>query len=91
MQDADHWFAMAFCRATLSALAGRDGSGVPAASSSGDADVAMALLGKAVAMGYRSPDAYRTEDALDPLRGREDFKLLMMDLAFPAEPLAGAE
>jgi hypothetical protein len=38
--------------------------------------------------GYRDADAYRTEDALDPLRGREDFKLLMMDLAFPVEPFA---
>ena len=42
-------------------------------------------------MGYRNTNAYRTEDALDPLRGREDFKLLMMDLTFPAEPLGGVE
>ena len=48
----------------------------------------MALLHKAVAMGYRSPDAFRTEDALDPLRDRADFRLLMMDLAMPAEPFA---
>jgi hypothetical protein len=39
-------------------------------------------------MGHRSPDAYRHEDALDPLRGRTDFQLLMMDLAFPSEPFA---
>jgi hypothetical protein len=39
-------------------------------------------------MGYRNPDAYRTEDALDPLRGRDDFRMLMMDLAMPAEPFA---
>jgi hypothetical protein len=51
----------------------------------------MGLLWKAVGMGYRNTDAYRTEDAFDPLCGREDFKLPMMDLAFPAEPLAGAE
>jgi hypothetical protein len=41
-------------------------------------------------MGYRNLDAYRTEDALDPLRDREDFKLLMMDVAMPAEPFASA-
>ncbi len=41
-----------------------------------------------VSMGYGNPDAFRTEDALDPLRGREDFRLLIMDLAFPAEPFA---
>ena len=50
----------------------------------------MALLHTAVAMGYRSPGALRTEEALDPLRSRDDFKLLMMDLAMPAEPFAAA-
>ena len=48
----------------------------------------MALLHEAVAMGYRDPDALRTEDALDPLRDRLDFRLLLMDLCFPAEPFA---
>ncbi len=48
----------------------------------------MALLHRAVDMGYRNPDAYRTEDALDPLRVRDDFRMLMMDLAMPAEPFA---
>jgi hypothetical protein len=43
-----------------------------------------------IPMGYRNPDTYRTEDALDPLRSRDDFKLLMMDLAMPAEPFAAA-
>ena len=37
-------------------------------------------------LGYRSPDAYRTEDALDPLRDRPDFPALLLDLAFPADP-----
>ena len=50
----------------------------------------MARLHQAVAMGYRNADAYRTEDALDPLRGRHDFALLMMDLAMPADPLVPA-
>jgi hypothetical protein len=49
---------------------------------------AMGSLHKAVAMGYRSPDSYRTEDALDPLRDRDDFRALMIDLAVPAEPFA---
>ena len=39
-------------------------------------------------MGYRSRHAYRTENALDPLRGRDDFRLLMMDLSMPADPFA---
>ena len=48
----------------------------------------MALLYRAVAMGYRNRHAYRTEDALDPLRDRPDFQALLLDLAFPADPFA---
>ena len=50
----------------------------------------MAELRKAVAMGFRSPGDYRTEDMLDPLRSRDDLRLLMMDLAMPTEPFAAA-
>jgi hypothetical protein len=78
-------------RAALAGLAGRAVSGVSAAEAVTEADAAMALLRKAVEMGYHNPDAYRTEDALDPLRGRDDFRLLMMDLAFPAEAFARRE
>jgi hypothetical protein len=42
-------------------------------------------------MGYRSLDAYRTADALEPLRDRDDFQLLMLDLALPADPFARSE
>ena len=48
----------------------------------------MAVLRRAVAMGYRSPDAFRTESALDALRQRTDFRALMMDLVFPTGPFA---
>ena len=48
----------------------------------------MALLARAAAMGFRDPDKYRFESALDPLRGREGFRLLMMDLLMPADPFA---
>ena len=48
----------------------------------------MAVLRRAVAMGYRNRKAYGSESALDLLRGRDDFRLLMMDLVFPADPLA---
>jgi len=87
--DVD-WFEFGCARAALAGLAGRDGSGVSATEGAAEADAAMAPLRKAVAMGYRSPDAYRTEDALDPLRGRDDFKLLMLELAMPAEPFGAA-
>jgi hypothetical protein len=39
-------------------------------------------------MGFRSGYALRNESALDPLRDRTDFRLLMMDVAMPAEPFA---
>ena len=48
----------------------------------------MEQLRGAVAMGFRSPEAYRTEDTLTPLRNRTDFRLLMMDLVMPAKPFA---
>jgi hypothetical protein len=34
--------------------------------------------------------AYRHEPALGPLRGRDDFQVLMMDLAMPANPFDDA-
>jgi len=67
---------------------GEPGRPGPAAEGEGEATRAMGLLHQAVAMGYRSHEAYRNEDALDPLRGREDFRLMMMDLAFRAEPFS---
>jgi tetratricopeptide (TPR) repeat protein len=81
------WFGSACAQAHL---AGKKGSGVPADAEETVADEAMALLRKAVAMGYGSLEEFRTENVLDALRGRDDFKLLMMDLAMPADPFAAA-
>ena len=81
------WYLRACCHAALAGLAGAGMSAGPAAA---EADAAMALLHQAVAKGHRNAAAFRTDDALDPLRGREDFRLLMMDLAFPTEPFAEA-
>ena len=74
----------------LSGLAGRAGAGVSAEEVASEADAAMSLLRRAVGQGHRGAQDFRTQDALDPLRGREDFRLLMMDLAMPAEPFAAA-
>lgn len=67
---------------------GPGGSGVSAARAVSEADAAMALLREAIAMDFRAVGAYRTEEALDPLRDHEDFRLLMMDLAFPSDAFA---
>jgi eukaryotic-like serine/threonine-protein kinase len=81
------WYLRGCCHAELAGLAGAGMSAGPAAA---EANAAMALLHQAVAKGHRYADSFRTEDALDPLRDRPDFRLLMMDLAFPAEPFAAA-
>jgi eukaryotic-like serine/threonine-protein kinase len=79
-------FFLACCHAGLARLAGRPGSGLSAAEGADHAEKAVAVLRQAVTLDYLNPDAYRTESALDPLRNRPDFRVLMMDLAFPAKP-----
>jgi hypothetical protein len=78
----------ACCHAVLAGLAGRAGSGVSAAEGSEEATRAIEWLRRAVGVGYRNANEVRIESALDPLRSRADFRLIMMDLAFPAEPFA---
>ncbi len=81
-------FETACCHAALAGLAGRAGSGVSAAEGEDEAARAIHWLGRAVAMGYRNANELRIESALDSLRSRDDFRLIMMDLSFPAEPFA---
>ena len=73
-------FEVACCHAALAGLAGRAGSGVPAAEGEAEAAKAMEWLRKAIANGYRNTNELRIESALDPLRDRPDFKKLMGDL-----------
>jgi hypothetical protein len=47
----------------------------------------MADLRRA-AMGWRDLARCRYEPALASLRGRDDFRLLLLDLAFPADAFA---
>ncbi len=72
--DGEQAFYHACCHALL--------SGEPGKPDEIDAAVerALLLLRKAAELGYRNADVYRTEMALDPLRGRDDFKKLMADL-----------
>ena len=48
----------------------------------------MDILRTAFDAEYREP-GLRTGLALDPLHSRPDFRLPMLDLAFPAEPFVG--
>ena len=49
-------------------------------------EAAVSLLRLAISRGYPDVVFIRLDQALDPLRSRPDFQLLMMDLAFPADP-----
>jgi eukaryotic-like serine/threonine-protein kinase len=89
-RSGEEWFLSACAHAALAGLAGQAGAGVSAAEGEAEATRAMGLLHKAAAMGYRSHEAYRNEDAVDPLRDRDDFRLLLLDLAMPADPFARA-
>jgi tetratricopeptide (TPR) repeat protein/tRNA A-37 threonylcarbamoyl transferase component Bud32 len=75
------------CHAMLSSVAGLRGSGVSAAEGASEADEAMAILRRIAAEGYRDP-LLSLESALESLRSRPDFQLLMQDVAFPSEPFA---
>ncbi len=48
-------------------------------------DRAMVELRRAVAGGIKPLEDYQTDPNLDPLRRREDFRALLMDLAFPPD------
>jgi eukaryotic-like serine/threonine-protein kinase len=49
---------------------------------------AMSALRQAVARGYHSLDALRTDPCLDPIRDLPEFELLMLDLQFPVSPFS---
>ena len=51
-------------------------------------DGAMAALQRAVALGFRDPVNMPTDRAIDALRSRPDFQLLMIDLAMPKNSFA---
>ena len=59
-----------------------------AAEAENEAARAIAALKQAAGLGCRDVYRWRTDRALDELRSRDDFRLLMMDVSFPAEPFA---
>ncbi len=81
-------FEAACGHAALAGLAGHARSPVSAADGTVEAAIAMDCLHRAVARGYRNLNELRIESALDPLRSREDFRSLLMDMAIPADPFA---
>jgi tetratricopeptide (TPR) repeat protein len=55
------------------------------------ADESFTLLKQAVIAGWKNALRIATDPELAALRGRDDFKLLLMDLDFPAEPFTRPE
>jgi tetratricopeptide (TPR) repeat protein len=73
--------------AALATLSGRSGSGIPAVEGQAAADRAVAMLRRSIASGFRAP-TIAIEPALDILRPRPDFRLLLLDLSMPHDPFA---
>ena len=72
----------------LSDVADRSGSGLSAAEGRVEANAAMVALRRAVDAGWRDVSGARNDPDLDAIRSRPDFRLLMMDLAMPADPFS---
>ncbi len=88
--DGEYVFYYAATAACLSALSGLPGTEKSQIERETEAENALDLLRRAIALGYRDAVTFRTETAFDPLRSRNDFRLTMMDLVMPRAPFAVA-
>ena len=88
--SGEPWRCWTACRRGRARNGTRRRAAMRALDGPAEANRAMDRLRRAVGMGYRNLDAFRTEVALDPLRDRADFRLMMLDLAMPANPFASA-
>jgi serine/threonine-protein kinase len=84
-------YNLACAHAQLAAIAAMPGSGMTVADGRAEAERAMYWLHLTIATGYRNVALMRRDHELDPLRSRDDFQLLMMDLAMPDDPFARAD
>lgn len=90
-RSGEEWFETAICRAMLADLGGVANSTVTAAEGRSEADAAMALLRKALAMGYRNVPEILEESGFKSLHARSDYQLLIMDLVMPTDPFSAAK
>jgi eukaryotic-like serine/threonine-protein kinase len=80
-------YDVACCRSLISGAAGEPGSGLTDAEGRAEAEQAVAGVRRACDAGYRNFSWIRAGDTdLKPIRSRPDFQLLLLDLAFPADP-----
>jgi tetratricopeptide (TPR) repeat protein len=83
-------YELACCHARLSTAAG-PGSGLSGAEGRAEAERAIIALRKAVDSGYSNVVEVRDGADLEPLRSRPDFRTLIRDVVFPADPFARTE
>jgi tetratricopeptide (TPR) repeat protein len=86
--NAGSLYNLARCRSLLARAAAGASSGLTSDQARAESDQAMTTLRRALAAGYRDLARLRTDPDLDSLRGRVDFRSLLLDLSFPANPFA---
>jgi serine/threonine protein kinase/tetratricopeptide (TPR) repeat protein len=85
-RDADAYYDQACDYALLAKISAGPNSDLSVATA--DAGRAMTAIREAVTAGYRDLLKLRSDPDLAPLRGRDDFRLLLMDIAFPSMPMS---
>ncbi len=81
-------YNLSCAHAMLAGVAGQPGSGLSAADKQAEGDIAMSGLRKLATSGFVDLTTLQSDADLDALRARPDFRLLLMDLALPADPFA---
>ena len=90
MSPIDH-YNLASYRASLAGLTSHADSTISIEEGGSQAEQAMQGLRQAVAAGYHNLGELRTDTNLDSLRSHADFRLLLMDVAMPADPFAHSD
>jgi eukaryotic-like serine/threonine-protein kinase len=85
---AGDYYNMARAQSLISGAAAEAGSGLSAAEVRAATEAAMTTLHRAIAAGWQDFGLMRVDTELDPIRDRDDFRLLLMDLAMPVDPFA---
>jgi hypothetical protein len=85
--DGFNLYNLACFRSLLSGIAAQPGSGLTSDDARSLAAQAVLSLRQAVDAGFRNVGFMQRDTDLDALRGRSDFQLLLMDVAFPENPL----
>ncbi|WP_165227465.1 serine/threonine-protein kinase [Aquisphaera insulae] len=86
-RSGNDWFGTACALATLATARLTNPNASTSESNVLDGQ-ALHALRRAAAMGFRNTPLYRHEPALKPLRDRDEFRTLLLDLSFPADPFA---